>query len=116
MTTPFARGFRLHLPHGPALDGAELPNGRAFVMDDPVWGLGSTARTVDLLQAGYPGARIEWPDDGPAEHCGHQKPPFSEHAQRTECVLRPGHSGSHADGLGDRWWPGDGEPTGGNGA
>lgn len=60
----FARGFRLHLPHGQVLDGAELPGGRAFVMDDPMWGLGSTARTVDLLVAGYLDARIEWPDDG----------------------------------------------------
>ncbi|MEU6952097.1 hypothetical protein [Streptomyces sp. NPDC045714] len=59
---PFARGFRLHLPHGQVLDGAELPGGRAFVMDDPMWGLGSTARTVDLLKAGYPDARIEWAD------------------------------------------------------
>ncbi|MEV6477646.1 hypothetical protein [Streptomyces sp. NPDC051657] len=64
---PFARGFRLHLPHGQVLDGAELPGGRAFVMDDPYWGLGSTARTVELLQAGYPDARIEWPDDKPTE-------------------------------------------------
>ncbi|MEU6614455.1 hypothetical protein [Streptomyces parvus] len=62
----FARGFRLHLPHGQVLDGAELPGGRAFVMDDPMWGLGSTARTVDLLQAGYPDARIEWADQQPA--------------------------------------------------
>ncbi|MER7696193.1 hypothetical protein [Streptomyces sp. NPDC096095] len=63
MTAPFARGFRLHLRHGQVLDGVEFPNGRAMVMDDPMWGLGSTARTLDLLQAGYPDARIEWPDD-----------------------------------------------------
>ncbi|MEV5681001.1 hypothetical protein [Streptomyces sp. NPDC052179] len=65
--TLFARGFKLHLPHGQVLDGAELPNGRAFVMDDPMWGLGSTARTVDLLQAGYPDARVEWADQPDVE-------------------------------------------------
>ncbi|MEU5284153.1 hypothetical protein AB0G97_09050 [Streptomyces sp. NPDC020755] len=40
----------------------------------------------------------------PAEYCGDQKPLFSEHSQRTECVLRPGHSGSHADEYATRWW------------
>lgn len=44
----------------------------------------------------------------PAEHCGEQKPPFiskvPELAGRTECVLRPGHPGSHADEHGTRWW------------
>ncbi|WP_274031461.1 hypothetical protein [Streptomyces sp. MMBL 11-1] len=39
-----------------------------------------------------------------AAHCGEQKPPFSEHTLRTECVLRPGHPGSHADEQGTRWW------------
>ncbi|MFE9300557.1 hypothetical protein [Streptomyces sp. NPDC006856] len=40
-------------------------------------------------------------------HCGEQKPPFSkvpELAEPTECVLRPGHPGSHADEHGTRWW------------
>lgn len=38
----------------------------------------------------------------PAEHCGHQPDPAIGRA--TECVLRPGHSGSHADHTGMRWW------------
>ena len=40
----------------------------------------------------------------PREHCGDLKPPFSETTERTECVLRPGHQGSHADQHGTRWW------------
>lgn len=36
------------------------------------------------------------------EHCGHQPPSAFDRA--TECVLRPGHSGSHADETGMRWW------------
>ncbi|MFD3333557.1 hypothetical protein ACFWV1_13055 [Streptomyces sp. NPDC058700] len=38
----------------------------------------------------------------PAEHCGHQ--PDHVIGQPTECVLRPGHSGSHANETGMRWW------------
>lgn len=102
--TAYARGFRLHLAHGRVLDGAEFPNGRVIVMDDPEWGLCSGARAADLLQAGYPGARIEWSHQTPSEHCGHQPPRISEHGSPTECALRPGHSGSHADQHGMRWW------------
>ncbi|WP_432008686.1 hypothetical protein [Streptomyces bacillaris] len=40
----------------------------------------------------------------PAEHCGRQKPSLTQHTERTECVLRPGHHGSHADQHGARWW------------
>ncbi|MCY0921860.1 MULTISPECIES: hypothetical protein [unclassified Streptomyces] len=40
---------------------------------------------------------------GPAEHCGHQ-PPLALDQSATECVLRPGHAGSHADANGTRWW------------
>ncbi|MFC8276274.1 hypothetical protein ACFUJR_27835 [Streptomyces sp. NPDC057271] len=49
----------------------------------------------------------------PAEHCGHQPDPVI--GRPTECVLRPGHSGSHADHTGMRWWlatqPAPQEPT-----
>lgn len=38
----------------------------------------------------------------PAEHCGHQ--PDCTIGRPTECVLRPGHSGSHTDNTGMRWW------------
>lgn len=40
----------------------------------------------------------------PREHCGELKPTFFESDQHAECVLRPGHSGSHADNRGARWW------------
>ena len=40
--------------------------------------------------------------DRPDEHCGHQ--PDTTIGQPTECVLRPGHSGSHANETGMRWW------------
>ncbi|MFS0698323.1 hypothetical protein [Streptomyces nitrosporeus] len=100
--TAYARGFRLHPRHGHPLDGAELSSGRVVVLDDPEAGLITAATSLeDLLRGGYHGARIEW---APAEHCGHQPPRFSEHTERTECVLRPGHQGSHADQRGMRWW------------
>lgn len=38
----------------------------------------------------------------PREHCGHLMPAWV--AERSECTLRPGHQGSHADGRGARWW------------
>jgi hypothetical protein len=50
-----------------------------------------------------PHAPPDSPDDGqPAEHCGDPKP--TGLLPRTECVLRPGHHGSHADHYGTRWW------------
>ncbi|MCM1943166.1 hypothetical protein NC239_33685 [Streptomyces sp. G3] len=41
----------------------------------------------------------------PREHCGHLSPDIGLTTVRTECVLRPGHSGSHADDVGCRWHP-----------
>jgi hypothetical protein len=38
----------------------------------------------------------------PAEHCGNISP--GPLGYRSECVLRPGHSGSHANETGGRWW------------
>lgn len=43
------------------------------------------------------------PTRTPAEHCGDPKPGFLGDPA-AECVLRPGHSGSHADETGCRWW------------
>ncbi|WP_405549733.1 hypothetical protein [Streptomyces microflavus] len=63
-TLAFARAFRLIQRDGTALDAVEFTNGRVIVMDDPVWGLCSGARSLDLLLAsGYHGARIERPDE-----------------------------------------------------
>jgi hypothetical protein len=41
----------------------------------------------------------------PVEYCGHLSPQTLLTTSPTECVLRPGHSGSHADDRGCRWWP-----------
>lgn len=38
----------------------------------------------------------------PVEHCGDQLPRIGEDAF-TECILRPGHQGSHANFEGTRW-------------
>jgi hypothetical protein len=45
----------------------------------------------------------------PREHCGNLMPSWTA-GPRNECVLRPGHHGSHADSQGARWWhdPGTG--------
>lgn len=40
----------------------------------------------------------------PREHCGSLAPQFFENGPRVECVLRPGHQGSHADDRSARWW------------
>jgi hypothetical protein len=45
----------------------------------------------------------------PAEHCGDISP--GPLGCRSECVLRPGHSGSHADDQGGRWWEDPGRTT-----
>ena len=45
------------------------------------------------------------------EHCGHLSPETLLTTPRTECVLRPGHTGSHADDVGCRWWPINEEET-----
>lgn len=39
----------------------------------------------------------------PAEHCGHILRGIVDADHWTECVLRPGHQGSHANGEGARW-------------
>lgn len=39
----------------------------------------------------------------PREHCGEMKPSFFASSQPAECVLRPRHTGSHADEHGTRW-------------
>ncbi|WP_326768616.1 hypothetical protein OG978_32495 [Streptomyces sp. NBC_01591] len=55
------------------------------------------SRTCDHCGAGgccVPGA--------PAEYCGALSSPIFDTAP-AECVLRPGHSGSHADNHGGRW-------------
>ncbi|MFE4330147.1 hypothetical protein ACFRQM_11975 [Streptomyces sp. NPDC056831] len=61
--TQFPRAFVLHQCHGEPLSGAELPNGRVVVFDDPEGWLSTGASSADeLLRCGYHGARIEWAD------------------------------------------------------
>lgn len=59
------------------------------------------------------GAPVSWSVAGstPVEHCGDlSSAAFTD--PRTECSLRPGHSGSHADDYGSRWWT---DPDAGDG-
>jgi hypothetical protein len=44
------------------------------------------------------------PAQQPAGHCGHLAPTTLLTTRPTECVLRPGHTGSHSDDRGCRWW------------
>jgi hypothetical protein len=55
-------------------------------------------------------ADLSIPMQQPAEHCGHLSPVTPLTTPRTECVLHPGHAGSHADDRGCRWWPITEEP------
>lgn len=45
------------------------------------------------------------PEPTPAEHCGHLSPQTLLTTPPVECVLRPGHSGSHASETNMRWYP-----------
>lgn len=62
MQPAFTRGFRLHVG-GRICHGAEFPTGQVLVVDDPEYGLITTAATLDELLKGYPSARVEWPGD-----------------------------------------------------
>ncbi|MFF3884088.1 hypothetical protein [Streptomyces sp. NPDC001914] len=63
MKPSFTRGFRLHLPGGRFLDGAEFPSGRSLVVDDPEHGLATAATSMEQLLGSYHGSRVEWPGD-----------------------------------------------------
>ncbi|MFJ8760806.1 hypothetical protein [Streptomyces cyaneofuscatus] len=67
---------------------------------------GYMQKTAALLQQAHHAARVAalQAELLAGQHCGELKPPFSEHTARTECVLRPGHPGSHADENETRWW------------
>ncbi|MEW2567670.1 hypothetical protein [Streptomyces sp. NPDC047070] len=62
------RPFRLRLYHQ-VLDGWQLGDGQALVIDDGGYGLTSAPTVTDLVR-GYGGARIEWLDEEPppAQH------------------------------------------------
>lgn len=52
--------FRLHLPHGAALEGFIRADGTAVAVDDAEYGLASAAPSPEDLLRGYGGLRIEW--------------------------------------------------------
>lgn len=56
----FARGFRLHMADGDALDGAEFPSGRGFVFDHREQGLATVVASRENLDEVFPGSHIEW--------------------------------------------------------
>ncbi|WP_443306740.1 hypothetical protein [Streptomyces sp. KR55] len=62
MQPAFTRGFRLH-HNGSIIHGAEFPGGEVIVADDPEYGLGTAALSLEDLLKGYHGARVEWPGD-----------------------------------------------------
>ncbi|MCI3277486.1 hypothetical protein [Streptomyces cylindrosporus] len=62
MRPTFTRGFRLH-HNGRIIHGAELPDGEVIVADDPQYGLGTAALSLEDLLKSYHGARVEWPGD-----------------------------------------------------
>ncbi|MFJ2568156.1 hypothetical protein ACIO02_35425 [Streptomyces sp. NPDC087568] len=64
-----------------------------------------TDEALDALYAELEQLRAQRSSHGPREHCGHLSPDTLLTTPRTECVLRPGHPGSHADDRGCRWWP-----------
>ncbi|MGW0821806.1 hypothetical protein [Streptomyces sp. NPDC002845] len=59
---PVGRPFRLHLPHQAVLDGWVEPDGQAVAVDDPDYGLTTSAPTIADLLRGYGGGHITWPD------------------------------------------------------
>lgn len=62
MQPTFARGFRLH-HNGRIIHGAEFPDGEVIVADDPQYGLGTAALSLEDLLKSYHGARVEWSGD-----------------------------------------------------
>jgi hypothetical protein len=66
LTSSVGRPFRLHLTRQ-VLDGWELANGLALVIDDGGYGLTSAATLADLLR-GYGGGHLEWPEHNPTQH------------------------------------------------
>ncbi|MEO3978806.1 hypothetical protein [Streptomyces sp. CAU 1734] len=97
---PACRGTSLFLGTGGHVTCAadELLHGT------PVTGLAATeatgfrARLRQQLAEAQRAAREQ-----PVERCGNQtRLPITD--RHTECALRPGHSGSHADDRGARWW------------
>lgn len=70
-----------------------------IIEDDDPYGHADLAMVIRQITAGPAAAEATYP----REHCGHIKPEGIT-PDRSECVLRPNHSGSHADAHGARWW------------
>lgn len=77
------RVFRLHLRHQVVLDGWVEADGRAVAVDDPEYGLTSSADSPDDLIRGYGGGHITWPGQHlapPAPHKGEPSDPDPDRA------------------------------------
>ncbi|MDX3455071.1 hypothetical protein PV396_24540 [Streptomyces sp. ME02-8801-2C] len=70
--------FRLHLAYQLVLDGwVETDGHTAVAVDDPEYGLTTSAATPEDLIRGYGGGHIEWP-----AATGEQEPPAQQGAPR----------------------------------
>ncbi|MGW5616240.1 hypothetical protein [Streptomyces sp. NPDC003877] len=76
-------------------------------LDEPVPGTAATQATDDAVSDVIRKSLASFWTGAPAprEHCGRLSPETLLTSPPTECVLRPGHTGSHADEVGCRWWP-----------
>lgn len=106
-----AEHLAAHLAHALA-DAYDLPV--ETVMSEAREAMSRTGATAPIVDRPF---RSHRPKTAPAatqateprEHCGELSPETGLSTVRTECVLPPGHSGSHADDRGARWWY---DPTG----
>ena len=73
--SPAVRFFRLCLRHQVVVEGWVEPGGTAVAVDDPEYGLTSSAPTLDDLVRGYGGGHVTWPDQ-------HDVPPAQQGAPR----------------------------------
>ncbi|MFJ9890862.1 hypothetical protein ACIQRW_34130 [Streptomyces sp. NPDC091287] len=94
----------------PAQAGLQNPSYEAvfaYIRNEPHDFLPRTIVERNAMIWGAVHAALDAARPGPAEHCGDQPSEaftWIHPGQYSECVLRPGHQGSHADQHGMRWW------------
>lgn len=84
----------------PAAPGVTHPDTGAGFASSTNWTTVEPAGLPAWIRNGAHDLRFSWQ---PSEHCGHLSPQLFT-SPPTECVLRPGHSGTHANDSGGRWW------------